>query len=322
MKIKRILNILPICTVLGVVLFFIFIKFGNDEEKSPDMEVVHATKDVVDNHISKEEFNPECIQIDKLPQKEYDYNSSDESMDFEENYVRLDAIVSEDLKVYGVGDWEQKSVLLVYKDDYFYTGWKTDPGERLQECMIFDFDQDGEDEFAICTNEDIHHDNLYIVELTDDKLWKYHEMKCYDESIDAYIWNQLSYSYEEEDNAIVFSSKNGINKIQYNQDRFPEDNEAKHMNIQPETLNNRNVLIGGHVYNEADGPWLSVPLYSESNTPNFTEYTLNPGELVMCVSIDRVQGDNYGEVYLKMNYSEDGITFSDFDFLNNYDVCY
>ncbi|SFO09525.1 hypothetical protein SAMN04487831_10821 [Pseudobutyrivibrio sp. UC1225] len=244
---------------------------------------------------SKEEFDADNIQINKLPQKIYDY-SEENALDFEKYYVRLEVKPSEDLKIYGVGDNEQKTVLLVYKDKYFYTGWETDPGLEIYSYLISDLDGDGEDEIAVCTNEDVHHTSLYVVELSDENLWKYQKLDCYDENIDKYIWENLSYTYDKEDNAIVFVSRNGKNTIKYSGDALP-DNCAEILaadNVVPETLNERRMYLGGQ--NEVD--------------------------LVMDVSVDYVQGTNYGEAIIKLSYDEDGITFSGFDFLNNTDLSY
>ncbi len=318
---KKIASVFTICVLLITILIFVLMHNGQKEKKLHVNENITKTQTIEDVHITKKDFDPNNIQISKLPQKEYDYNSSAASMDFENNYIRLDSVVSDNLKVYSVGDWEQKSVLIVYKDSSYYTGWQTDPSEPIKECMLFDFDRDGEGELAICTYSDIHHNNLYIVELSDNKLWECQKIECYDSSIDEYIWKHLSYSYREDENAIVFSSRSGLNLIGYDKESFPNNNEFLKKKNQPETRNNRRIIIGGYTYNDSDGPWLSIPLYSEAQKPNFSNYNLNRGDLVLCVSIDRVQGSNYGDVYIKLKYQEDGIKFNDFAFLNNYDIC-
>ena len=97
-----------------------------------------------------------------------------------------------------------------------------------------------------------------------------------------------------EENAIVFVLRNGKNTIKYSGDALP-DNCAEILatdNVVPETLNERRMYLGGQ----------------------------NEGDLVMDVSVDYVQGTNYGEAIIKLSYDEDGITFSGFDFLNNIEL--
>lgn len=72
-------------------------------------------------HCSRKEFNPYHIDVSKLPNEVYDYSKSAALQDYTKDYVRLDYIMPNGLKVYTVGDGLVGHVLLVYKDNIHYS---------------------------------------------------------------------------------------------------------------------------------------------------------------------------------------------------------
>jgi len=86
---------------------------------------------------------------------------------------------------------------LVYKEQSFLTDWETLNNESDYRGMVYDFEHDGEDEFAIVTSLDHGLQNLYIVELSCDKLWKFEQVKFNDENITSYVCENLTYAFDE-----------------------------------------------------------------------------------------------------------------------------
>jgi len=314
------LRTLILIPLFAICIFLILHYHTNNDINRPKQFDNNNTEDI---HIAKEDFNPNKINVNNLPQKEFDYNSAVSSFNVDTDYVRLDKIVSKDLKIYSVGgDEYYEKILLVYKSSYFFPNWNTYSDWPLNQCMIYDYDGDGDDELALITHDGMHIDNLYIVELSDDKLWQYKKLLLNDKSLKEYIWNNLSYSYDKANNAIEFNSSYGDNIIHFPKDNYSLNQEWFSLNVQPETTNTSEIFLGGYIYSKDEGPLYHIETYSNAHEPNFRNYKLNKGDIILRVGIDKVQGSNYGEVFIKLKYNESEISFSKLDFLNNVDICY
>lgn len=306
-------NILLILIIVIIVIGVIAFKLINFDIDNRDI--------VVDEHTNEDIYDFESLDVESLPRNLFDYDSSDLFEKIEKNPIRLDLELTKEIKIYSVGDLKKQSVLLVYKDQIFYTGWEACPAEPVKDAVLYDYDNDGEIELGISILSDIHHSSLYVVELSGDQLWHYQELKWYDKSVDKYIWDNITYKYRESENAIEFYSKNGSNIIAYNPKYYSADEEWFQLNVEPETINERIVYIGGQISGDSNEPLSSILIDSESERPNFTEYKVRTGELILRASVDRNQGSNYGDVFIKIRYSENGFQFIDIDFANSCDMC-